>query len=209
MSLAPIPVHGALDNLAACRMAQRIIQSIGDHHDAPFPQLFELMVNGDLWKRFHRNMLARGQQTMKIVKVKGHDKLAEGESPTDGRLSDINGNSNSDALAKQARRDHSPPNLVRLGDYFAWRQQQYTSFVVALHAILVRMHLAAHRLRQQPAYRLQHQQASGRRPQLFSLRKLPHLPCVALNAMAGTGAKNSKPKVQEPKYPRPPWEMSY
>ena len=172
MSLAPIPVHGALDNLAACRRAQAIIKWVDENPGLPFPLLFELMHDGDLWKLFFNNLVARGPCTIKIVKVKGHDSLAADENPDEDRLRNIQGNNKSDELAKRASRDYGPQDVIALGNYLVWRNETYIKFIAAVHKVLVRMHIAAHRLRHQPAFRMQYPQANAHRPQLVTYRQL-------------------------------------
>ena len=90
------------------------------------------------------------------------------------RRIDMEGNSRSDDLAKQARRDYVPARILKLADYLTWRIHHYTLLVASIHKIIVRMHLAAQQLRAQPAFLLQHPLADRRRTKLLACKILTY-----------------------------------
>ena len=168
-SLAPMPVLGALDNLAAQRSATHLIDWVNEHGARKYPKHFELLKNGDLLQMLHVTLLARGPNTIKMIKVKGHDTLTEGVVDEARRIAAY-GNQQSDELAKRARRDFAPAHILRLADYLVWRHQKYTEVIKAMHNIIVRTHIWAHELRARPAFILAHPLADRRRQRMVAFR---------------------------------------
>jgi len=124
---APFAVHMASDSLNFVRMANTLLQ---DMFWKP-PKPWGLMPDGDLWELFQKHATAKGANSIKIVKVKGHaneDHVARGIITAQDRQ----GNHHADRAADEGVSMHSKP-IVALAHAYKHRLHIYQVLLTIIH----------------------------------------------------------------------------
>ena len=111
----------------------------------PLRRPFCLQIDGDLWQLIWNGIQARGHDTIRVTKVKGHATDAEVQ---EGKCTeaDKQGNDNSDDAATLGKKAHLEGlhDLVTLANA---RQQAYTKLVAKVQDTIVAVALAEKEIR--------------------------------------------------------------
>eukprot|EP00973_Karenia_brevis_P055279 7685544-Karenia_brevis.AAC.1 len=131
----------------------RHVQKYGAHNK-PF---FSLINDGDLWHYIYKVILARGADSIRVSKTKGHAyedrEYMESIRNDPKQLYDAMQNEKADRIAGAARDHFYNKNVIDLSNLLAERQEAYTKFVHAVHSILLRTYFASQALKEHVAFK--------------------------------------------------------
>lgn len=106
------------------------------HNRNPFGKPWGLQKDGDLWEQAWKAVRARGADSQRLRKVKGHatsEDVAAGRSTKEDRI----GNDRSDTNADKGVECIHGKGLVVLAGWLAKRHKAYTKFVEQIHNFIV------------------------------------------------------------------------